>query len=134
VTADEVAASAVAALGRAFLAGDVEAVLALFAADGAVVYAGSEPGEIAVGTDDLRRLLDELFARDERYTWPAGTVHATAVPAGVLVVADTVLSVHPADDPAGAPVESLPYRVAGLLEHDDGWRWRMCQGSEPSPG
>ena len=126
MTPDE-AAAVVDDLGNAFAAGDVVAVIAKFAAEGEVTYAGSERGEIAVGLPALRLLLADLFSRDERYSWKCDSVHVTACAAGFAVLAEATLFVDPGQD-------SFPYRVSGLLEASDGgWRWRVCQGSEPAP-
>jgi hypothetical protein len=128
------AAAVVDALGQAFLAGDVPGVLSQFCADDPVVYAGSEAGELAVGRANLGALLADLFARGERYSWFTDT--ATVVPCGtaVAVLADVTLLVHPwADGTLGPVSDRVPYRVSGALEPaGDGWRWRLCQGSEPT--
>jgi hypothetical protein len=125
------AAELVDTLGEAFATGDVAAVLRCFAADGDVLYAGSEAGEVAVGVAALTARLIDLFARDERYSWRCRSVHVLACAAGVVVVAEADLTVRAAAD--GSPVEQgLPYRVSGLLEQAHGrWVWRMCQGAEP---
>jgi len=128
-----VAVAAVDALGTAFLGGDPDEVLRHFAGTGEVVYAGSEPGEVAVGRGALRSLLAELFARDERYSWRTTDVRATAGDDVVYLVAEAELCVHPWSAGAVAEVtERVPYRITGVLEREpDGWRWRLCQGSEP---
>ena len=127
------AADLVDALGAAFESGDVRAVLQCFAADGDVLYAGSEAGEIAVGKAELRDLLGELFAREERYSWRSGTTHVLANPTGAVLVADALLAIHAVAD--GAVIEAeVPYRISGLVEQAPGgrWVWRMCQGAEPT--
>lgn len=129
------ATQAVDLLGSMFLDGDTAAVCALFADTGEVVYAGSEPGEIAVGLTALAALLDQLFSREERYCWRATSVAAFNSAGLLFVVADSELSVHPvdADQSAGPASERAPYRISGVLEpHGSSWRWRLCQGSEPS--
>jgi len=134
---DSTARAAVDSLGEAFLAGDPDAVLRSFATSGAVLYAGSEPGEIAVGRAALRALLEDLFAREERYSWRARSVIATRGDDHTLyLVAEADLLVHPHwnGTTAATPSEQVPYRVSGVLERDhDTWSWRMCQGSEPAP-
>jgi uncharacterized protein (TIGR02246 family) len=125
------ARAAVHALGDAFEARNTAGVLALFATDGDIVYAGSESGEVAVGVSAMRMLLEQLFTRDERYTWrcDADAVHVLVVPAGAVVVAEATLFVSP----EAGPIESFPYRVSGLLEKEGAvWRWRYCHGSEPA--
>ena len=130
-----IAADLVNALGKAFRSGDVTAVLQCFAADGDVLYAGSEIDEVAIGAPALTSLLEELFARNERYSWQSSTAHVLVCTAGAVVVADAALAVHAVAD--GAAIETdVPYRISGLLEpaHDH-WVWRMCQSAEPTvPG
>lgn len=127
-----IAAELVETLGAAFKSGDVTTVLRCFAADGDVLYVGSEADEVAVGAAALESLLMELFARDERYSWSTGTAHVLACASGALVVAEAALAVHAVSD--GTTIETdVPYRVSGLLEEEHGrWVWRMCQGSEPT--
>ena len=71
------AAAVVNALGDSFATGDVDAVLERFTDHDQVMYAGSEQGEVAVGLPALRRLLADLFSRDERYSWRCTSVHIT---------------------------------------------------------
>jgi uncharacterized protein (TIGR02246 family) len=136
MTHDEIAA-AVNRLGDAFAAGDPDQVLSQFAPDDEVMYAGSEPDEVAAGRPALRALLTEVFGRDERYHWSCTHAYAVETAQGVFVLADATLTVHTAG-PDGAPAktpatESFPYRISGLLEHHQGhWRWRACHGSEPA--
>ena len=127
------AAAMVEDLGNAFATGDVESVIERFADEGEVTYAGSERGEIAVGLPALRLLLAEVFSRGERYSWRCDSVQVTPCAAGFAVLADATLFVDPWPRRVTRPVrESFPYRVSGLLEvSDGGWRWRVCQGSEP---
>lgn len=123
-------------LGDAFAAGDGAAVLAAFARGDAILYAGSEPGECAVGRRVLARLLADLFGRDERYLWRCAPGRdAVRVAPGlrdVAVVAEATLFVLPR---TGSPAvaEAFPYRVSGVLVREPGgWRWRFCQGAEPA--
>jgi hypothetical protein len=124
------------ALGEAFRAGDVDAVTAQFATEGDVIYAGSERGEVALGLADLRSLLADVFARDERYSWRCDAVRVASCAAGFAVLADATLFVDPYPDTTdGAGRLTLPYRVSGLLESEnENWRWRTCHGSEPVSG
>ncbi len=128
----ETAAEMVDMLGEAFKSRDVTTVLECFAADGDVLYAGSEAGEVAIGAAALTTLLERLFARDERYSWKSGTTHVLACTAGALVVAEAALTVHAVAD--GTTIEAdVPYRVSGLVEKVHGrWLWRTCQGAEPT--
>jgi hypothetical protein len=128
---DEGLQQAVDALGAAFRAGDSEAALDQFATRGPVVYAGSEPDEVAVGRDAVRALL---FTRDERYSWRTVECHAASSGKLAYVVADVLLLVHPVESSSRTDVicEEVPYRLSGVLERvSNGWRWRLCAGSEP---
>ena len=78
-------------LGDAFAAADIERVVTLFAAEGDVIYAGSEPDEVAVGRPALRLLLTDLFNRSERYSWRCESVCCVTCAAGVLVLAVAVV-------------------------------------------
>jgi len=122
------------ALGEAFRAGDVDAVTDQFVTEGDVMYAGSERGEVALGLVDLRSLLTDVFARDERYSWRCDAVRVASCSGGFAVLAEATLFVDPYPDTTdGAGRLTLPYRVSGLLEHEnETWRWRFCQGSEPT--
>lgn len=123
-------------LGDAFAAADIERVVTLFAAEGDVIYAGSEPTEVAVGQPALRLLLTDLFSRSERYSWRCQSVRCVDCAAGVLVLAETELFV--AEESAATTgsihfTPGVPYRISGLLENStEGWRWRFCQGAEPA--
>lgn len=119
----------VSGLGAAFLARDLAAALDWFVPDDDIGYVGSEEGESADGRVEVTRLLAALFARPVVYGWSLkdAVVHNRA---GVAyVVADAVGEQH---GPAG--FETYPYRVSGLVEPVGArWRWRVCQGSEPTP-
>lgn len=123
------------ALGEAFRAGDIDAVTEQFVTRGDVMYAGSERGEVALGLANLRSLLAEVFAREERYSWRCDAVRVVACAGGLAVLADATLFVDPHPETAnGAGRLTFPYRVSGLLENEDeSWRWRFCHGSEPNP-
>ena len=129
-----IASDAVDALGAAFLSGEPDTVLAQFATTGDPIYAGSEPGEVAVGRAALRALLGELFGRDERYSWRTTSVTWGGGSDVVHLLAEADLFVHPVrDDTTGPATEQVPYRITGVLEREPaGWRWRLCQGSEPA--
>ena len=128
----EEAGAVIEALGAAFAAGSVEAVVRRFAPEGEVMYTGSEWGEVAVGLPALRQLLTELFARGERYSWGCDSVQAVACGAGFAVLADATLFVDASPHDPDVARQTVPYRVSGLLEgHDGDWRWRVCHGSEP---
>ena len=130
----DIATALVEDLGRAFEAGDADAVLDLFCENGPVLYAGSEAGELAAGHEGLLSLLADLFARDERYSWACEQVHVVPCGSAASLLADVTLSVRPyAEGRLGAVSEEVPYRISGSLEREgDSWRWRLCQGSEPT--
>ena len=133
---ESIARAAVDALGAAFLAGDADAVLRQFVTTGDPVYAGSEPGEVAVGRTEIRGLLEDLFSRDERYSWRTSDVRWTGSNDLLFLVADADLLVHshPDNSAPGVVTEQVPYRLTGALEQEPaGWLWRLCQGSEPAP-
>jgi len=135
MTTSEVA-HAVNSLGTAFLTGDPDVVLNRFASTGEVVYAGSEPGEVAVGREAIRSLLEGLFGRAERYSWCTTSVSSVGTPDTLYVVVDANLFVHPVTDGSVKPaVEKFPYRISGVLERERAaLRWRLCHGSEPAGG
>lgn len=130
----DVATHLVENLGRAFEAGDADAVLSQFCDDGPVLYAGSEAGELAAGHEGLRSLLADLFTRDERYSWLSDEVHVVPCGTAASVLADVTLLVRPyVEGRLGEVVEQVPYRISGALERvGESWRWRLCQGSEPT--
>lgn len=127
----EEAVTAVDRLGAAFGRADLEDVVGQLVPDSAVLYSGSEQGEVVAGLPALRALLTDLFARHERYSWRCDGVEVTSHADGAALVAEATLEVRPVGDPP-AEVESVPYRVAGSLErHGDRWCWRAVHGSEP---
>ena len=128
------AAALIDGLGDAFAAGDLEAALGAFVPGEEAMYVGSEPAEHAVGRAALRELLDGLFARDERYLWRCESVVVAASANDVAVCAEARLYVLPVGSPRAAePAESFPYRISGVLvAAPEGWRWRLCHGSEPA--
>jgi ketosteroid isomerase-like protein len=120
---------AVRELSEAFAARDLAAALACFVPDDDIGYAGSERTETATGRDALTTLLGDVFRRDEAYSWTATsvTVHEFGRCAYVFTEAD-----GRARTDAGL-TEDFPYRVSGLVELVAGrWRWRHCQGGEPT--
>jgi ketosteroid isomerase-like protein len=126
------AAAVVAAADRlsaAFAARDVDAALDCFVLDDHIGYAGSEQAETATGRGAVSALLAAVFARAEAYSWQvtAARVHMYGGCAYLFAEADGL-----ARTDAGETVP-FPYRVSGMLEEDGGrWRWRHCQGGEPT--
>jgi ketosteroid isomerase-like protein len=120
---------AVRDLGDAFAARDLDAAMACFVPGDDIGYAGSEQRESANGRDALAVLLGKVFRRDEAYGWKvaAATVHRYGAQAYVFAEADGEVRTD-----AGA-TDQFPYRVSGMVELVDGrWRWRHCQGGEPT--
>lgn len=131
---DSLAVAAVDTLGAAFLRGDPDTVLGHFASSGTVIYSGSERDEVAAGRPQLRSLLVDLFARDERYAWHTTSVVTTGDEHVLHLVAEATLRVHAHAEGVTTvlAVEEIPYRIVGTLERESvGWRWRVCHGSEP---
>jgi ketosteroid isomerase-like protein len=120
---------AVRDLSDAFAARDLDAALSCFVAGDDFGYAGSERDETANGRDALTALLGKVFLRDEAYAWKvtAATVHRNGDRAYVFTEADGLVR-----SDTGV-TDSFPYRVSGMVELVDGrWRWRHCQGGEPT--
>ncbi|HEX5200609.1 nuclear transport factor 2 family protein [Paractinoplanes rhizophilus] len=120
---------AVRDLSAAFAARDLDAALACFVPGECVGYAGSERGETANGRDALTALLGKVFRRAEAYAWKvtAATVHRHGDQAYVFTEAEGEVR---ADT---GVADEFAYRVSGLVELVDGrWRWRHCQGGEPT--
>jgi ketosteroid isomerase-like protein len=121
---------AVADLSAAFAARDLGAALACFAPGDAIGYAGSERTETAAGRVALAALLTEVFDRPEAYAWTAtaATVHEYGATAYVFAEAEGEVRTDAGE------TETFPYRVSGVVELAGGrWRWRHCQGGEPTP-
>ncbi|MDQ1423521.1 MAG: hypothetical protein QOD72_1019 [Acidimicrobiaceae bacterium] len=120
---------AIAALSDAFRRRDLEAALACFDDDPGTTYAGSERGEVAVGSDALRELLTRLFERDEAYSWAIERVWTSERGDLRIVMAELTGTVHL--DSGGT--ERFPYRLGGVVRiEDDTGRWLLCQGAEPT--
>ncbi|GIF21463.1 ketosteroid isomerase-like protein [Actinoplanes tereljensis] len=120
---------AVQDLAAAFAARDLAAALACFAAGDDIGYAGSEKAETASDRPAVSALLGALFLRPEAYAWTtlSATVHRHGTQAYVFAEADGVVHTDT------GKTETFPYRVSGLAELSNGrWRWRHCQGSEPT--
>jgi SnoaL-like domain len=121
--------SAADRLSAAFAARDVDAALDCFVPADNIGYAGSERAESAFGRAAVSVLFKDVFARDEAYSWRVteARVHAYDGCAYLFAEADGVVRTD-----AGETVP-FPYRISGLLEVAGGrWRWRHCQGAEPT--
>ena len=115
-------------LSAAFAARDVHAALACFVAEDDIGYVGSEEGENAVGRAAVEELLNQLFARDEAYSWRVTNAQVLAYGDTAYLFAEADGTVHA--DAGGT--ERFPYRICGVLERvGDRWQWRHCHGCEP---
>jgi ketosteroid isomerase-like protein len=122
---------AVTALSDAFAARDLTAALACFAPGDDIGYAGSERTETATGRPALVELLTAVFGRDEAYSWTPTAVTSHEYGSAAYVFAEARGLVR---GDAGA-VDTFAYRVSGMVELSGGrWRWRHCQGGEPTDG
>src|SRR5438552_7683928 len=81
-------------LNRAFIGQDEQQALELFATDPDVTFLASEAGEKAVGHNELKVLLKELFSRAEAYSWKWFEVSVSASGTVAWAAADTVIQVH----------------------------------------
>ena len=121
--------SAIASLSNAFRRRDVQAALACFADDPDSTYAGSEQGEVAVGPEAIRALLESVFARHEAYSWVTHRVWSSARGDLRTVVAELTGTVH--FDAGGA--ECFAYRLSGVIRiENEVSRWLLCHGAEPT--
>jgi ketosteroid isomerase-like protein len=127
------AAIAGAALGRlidGLRARDLNAVLAVFEPGG--VLFGSESVERAVGSDELRPLLESILAGPWTigWEWEDGAVVAAREGDVVWFVAPCVARLLAADGSGRV----LPYRLSGVLRRDgEGtWRFSLFNGAEPA--
>ena len=114
-------------LNRGFSQRNVEQVLGLFAPNADIVFIGSEAGETATGTPQLRVLLEALFARSESYRWCWSRRTARMTGPVAWLVADAILRVE------GPQELEVPYRMTLVLERC-GHQWRIVHyhGSEPA--
>jgi ketosteroid isomerase-like protein len=116
-------------LSEAFAARDLDAALACFVPDDEIGYAGPEREETANDRGGVAALLGKLFAREEACSWQPTTVTIHQYGPTAYVFADAN-GVHRRDD---GSEEHFAYRVSGLVElMNNRWRWRHCQGSEPT--
>ncbi len=114
-------------LNRAFISQDGEQVLNLFATDPDVTFLASEAGETAVGPNDLKLLLNELFSRPEAYSWKWLEVSVSGSETVAWAAADTVIQVH-----KGTSIREYPYRLTTVFEkRGSEWLLMHFHGSEP---
>jgi len=104
---------------------DLIGVLDLFVDDAALF--GSDAGEFAVGSAEVREFLTAIFAEPVTYGWtwdhPVAGRHGDVV----WFVADG----HAILEGEGAP-PPVPYRLSGvLLQVNGGWRFALFNGAQP---
>jgi len=102
------------------------AVLGEFSDDGLVV--GSEHGEIAEGSENLKEFFKKIFARPMRISWEWTDIRASSTEDLIWFFADGDIVVTKKDSEKRAP-----YRLAGVLQwRSNRWVWRQFIGSEPA--
>ena len=117
------------AFGAALRAQDPTAAETVWSLDRAdVAILGSASGERFIGPDAVRACLTALTSRPTSHDW-------RWVDRRISVVGDVAWFVADAPwqtvQPDGSVTER-PYRVTGVLVHDEGgWRWCQYHGSEP---
>ena len=104
---------------------DIPGTLALFVDDAA--FFGSDEGEFARGSDDLREFLTTIYAEPVTYGWswdhPVAGRHGDVV--WFVALSQVIL------EGEGAP-PPLPYRLSGvLLLVGDSWRFALFNGAQP---
>jgi len=105
-------------------------VLDEFAPDDAVLLAGSEEGEVAVGRSELEAFFRRVFSRDVTFSWEWDRVEVFGMEGIAWLFAEGRVIVSSVDGERIAP-----YRMSGVLElHGERWVWRQFHGSEPAPG
>lgn len=116
-------------LSAAFATRDPERLLGLFSATADVTYAGSERGERATGPTELRRMLSDLLARPQTYTFDFPAVTFSEHSGLVWLLADGDCTETSAD----GVTDTFAYRLTGVLARETGrWRWLVLVGSEPT--
>lgn len=122
------ATTAISALSDAFHRRDLEAAVSCFADDPGTTYAGSEQGEVAVGSEAIRRLFARIFERGESYSWTTRHVWSSMRGDLLTVMAELTGTVHLDSGDA----DCFPYRMSGVLRiGNDGSRWFLCHGAVP---
>ena len=117
------------AFGAALRAQDPTAAETVWSLDRAdVAILGAASGERFIGPDAVRACLTTLTSRPTSHDW-------RWVDRRISVVGDVAWFIADAPwqtvQPDGSVTER-PYRVTGVLVHDEGgWRWRQYHGSEP---
>jgi ketosteroid isomerase-like protein len=109
--------------------GSSEDVMALFDTSPAgILLVGSDKGEVYKGTAEVRRWLGMLFAH-AGFSWEMDRVDIDASGATAWVFVEGSMVVR---WDTGQTRKS-PYRFTGfLVKKEDGWRWRLFNGSSPN--
>jgi uncharacterized protein (TIGR02246 family) len=103
----------------------LEGVLNLFAPDADATLIGSSRGEIARGPLEMRRFLQELFARPQAVSWEWDDISIASAGDVAWLWLEGALMLD------GRSERS--YRITGVLERRQGrWLWMLFHGSEPS--
>jgi len=117
------------ALSTAFATKDTEGLMRLFSATAGVTYAGSERGEKATGPTELRRLLSDLLARPQTYSFEFPAVTFSEHSGLVWLLADGDCTEAGED----GETDTFAYRLTGVLARETAqWRWLVLVGSEPT--
>lgn len=88
---------------------------------------GSEEGEVASTTAEMRSLLASVYALPVQIGWEWEEVVADASGDVAWVYAEGRLAMA-----GDVGVEHKPYRMSGVLQRTNGrWLWRLFHGSEP---
>ena len=90
------------------------------------MFAPSATDDYAFGPQAVADALRSVFARDESYSWTIESVECADGGAFRIVLAD--LTSYERRDGA---VEAQPLQLSGVLQWDDGWRWRNLTGVLP---
>lgn len=103
-------------------------VLSEFADDALLV--GSEPGELAQGSNQLREFFKRIFARPVRFSWQWHRLRVSSEGELAWLFAEgEVVMVSDSGE------KRAPYRLSGVLQWKSGeWVWRQFHGAEPSEG
>lgn len=118
------------ALSTAFQTKDAEGLFRLFSATATVTYAGSESGEKATGTTELRRLLSDLLGRPVAYSFQFRDI-TFGEQCGLVWLLAEGEGTETGEDGAA---ETFAYRLTGVLANEEAqWRWLVLAGSEPTP-
>jgi hypothetical protein len=113
----------------AFRSGDLARAMQCFSSTDDIAYAGSGATELAVGADQVERLLSALFMRDEKCSWTPIEVTTSSLGDGLCLVCAELIGHSERPETS----EDFPYRITGLLRRGaTAWHWVLLHGSEPT--